>query len=157
MCMFVYFSKAKKKSAVRKDKQILFHAITMLINNFNLFDLPWSHTLNLCYEHKQQTRWVFCLSTLLLFSLLSDIQVSSTAPGTFSANLTMRVMTSLKFCFCIFLLWACLWWNIMFKRLNSIMCVLVISMHEMMYLMDVSWLIRVWKWIIMQKTTGRGQ
>lgn len=37
--MSVYFRKAKK-SAVRKDKQILFHAITMLINNFNLFDLP---------------------------------------------------------------------------------------------------------------------
>lgn len=41
--MLVYvciFQQGKKKSAVGKDKQILFHAITMLINNFNLFDLP---------------------------------------------------------------------------------------------------------------------
>lgn len=41
--MHVYvciFQQGKKKSAVRKHKQILFNAITMLINNFNLFDLP---------------------------------------------------------------------------------------------------------------------
>lgn len=155
MCMFVYFSKAKKKSAVRKDKQILFHAITMLINNFNLFDLPWSHTLNLCYEHKQQTP-VSLLSLhppLILSSLWHRgkqhraryflRQPYHAGDGFIKVLLLYFPSVSL--------------WNIMFKRLNSIMCVLVISMHEMMYLMDVSWLIRVWKWIIMQKTTGRGQ